>query len=167
MSDLTPAWFNNQYERLESLLRMKQSFIEKKIKKWAKSNELSYFANTDKSIYHFYLNDGSLNTDLGPNNPNWLCEVFECHVYDPYDFENSFYKIHNDVLLFQHQEANNRFNPKSEYVKATVDEIKQLEALINIADMGSFRMGGWVEQVNDPMNTIENPFQFYKIWALR
>lgn len=53
------------------------------------------------------------------------------------------------------KEANNRFNPKSEYVKATVDEIKQLEALINIADMGSFRMGGWVEQVNDPMNTIE------------
>lgn len=36
-------------------------FIEKKIKKWAKSNELYIFANTDKSIYHFYLNDGSVN----------------------------------------------------------------------------------------------------------
>lgn len=52
MSDLTPAWINNQYERLESLLRMKQLFIEKKIKNWAKSNELYFIANTDKSIYH-------------------------------------------------------------------------------------------------------------------
>lgn len=155
MSDLTPAWFNNQYERLESLLRMKQLFIEKKIKNWAKSNELSYFANTDKSIYHFYLNDGSLNTDLEPKNMNWLCELFECYVYDGYDFENRFYKIHNDVLLFYHQETNNRFNPKSEYAKATVDEIKQLEALINVADMSSFRMGGWVERVYEPMDKME------------
>lgn len=66
MSDLTPAWIDNQYERLESLLRMKQLFIEKKIKNWAKSNELYFDANTDKSIYHFYLNDGSVNEILEP-----------------------------------------------------------------------------------------------------
>lgn len=155
MSDLTPAWINNQYERLESLLRMKQLFIEKKIKNWAKSNELYFSADTDKSIYHFYLNDGSVNEILEPKKTNWLCELFECHVYDAYDFENRFYKIHNDVLLFQHQEANNRFNPKSEYAKATVDEIKQLEGLISIIDMGNFKMGPWVDLVNEQMNKME------------